>query len=99
MLSSLLFQRNKLSCHGSILFTRKTGQRQSSYLFERFPPKAGLYDNAFEKDSCGVGLVASVKKATSRKIVVDANNMLIRMSHRGACGCDDNAGDGAGELI
>ena len=36
-----------------------------------------------EKDSCGVGLVAQLKKKASRDIVVDANEMLVRMSHRG----------------
>lgn len=25
--------------------------------------------------------------------------MLIRMSHRGACGCETNTGDGAGILV
>ena len=25
------------------------------------PPKVGLYDPQFEKDSCGVGLVANIK--------------------------------------
>lgn len=25
--------------------------------------------------------------------------MLVRMTHRGACGCEDNTGDGAGILV
>lgn len=31
--------------------------------------------------------------------VTDALEMLIRMSHRGACGCETNSGDGAGILL
>lgn len=31
--------------------------------------------------------------------VTDALEMLIRMSHRGACGCETNTGDGAGILV
>ena len=64
--------------------------------FTRFPPNKGLYDSSLEKDSCGVGLVAHLKKTASRQIVLDANEMLVRMSHRGACGCEANTGDGAG---
>lgn len=31
--------------------------------------------------------------------VADAIEMLVRMSHRGACGCETNTGDGAGILV
>eukprot|EP01038_Epipyxis_sp_PR26KG_P009535 gene9535-12843_t len=67
--------------------------------FENFPQKNGLYDKSLEKDSCGVGLVANMKKVASRQIVLDANQMLVRMSHRGGCGCEPNSGDGAGILV
>jgi glutamate synthase domain-containing protein 2/glutamate synthase domain-containing protein 1/glutamate synthase domain-containing protein 3 len=40
-----------------------------------------------------------MKKVASRQIVVDANEMLVRMSHRGGCGCEENSGDGAGILV
>ena len=69
---------------------------RSKTSFTRFPPNKGLYDSSLEKDSCGVGLVAHLKKTASRQIVLDANEMLVRMSHRGACGCEANSGDGAG---
>ncbi|KAF8042872.1 hypothetical protein BT93_A1255 [Corymbia citriodora subsp. variegata] len=59
----------------------------------------GLYDPKFDKDSCGVGFVAELSGETSRKTVTDALEMLIRMSHRGACGCETNTGDGAGILV
>lgn len=68
--------------------------------FTAFPSSSGgLYDSTLERDSCGVGLVAHLKKVPSRDIVVDANEMLVRMSHRGGCGCEPNAGDGAGMLV
>ncbi|XP_041998086.1 glutamate synthase 1 [NADH], chloroplastic-like [Salvia splendens] len=59
----------------------------------------GLYDPAFDKDSCGVGFVAELSGESSRKTVTDAIEMLVRMTHRGACGCETNTGDGAGILV
>ncbi|KAF4315513.1 hypothetical protein BBO99_00009341 [Phytophthora kernoviae] len=61
--------------------------------------KKGLYRQLEEKDSCGVGMIASLKKKPSRSTVVQANEMLVRMSHRGGCGCDPSSGDGAGMLV
>jgi glutamate synthase (NADPH/NADH) large chain len=62
------------------------------------PPQRGLYDPRNEKDSCGVGFIAHIKGARSHQILVDAAEMLNRMTHRGACGCEANTGDGAGFL-
>lgn len=59
----------------------------------------GLYRQDTERDNCGVGMIAHLKKQPSRRIVVDANDMLVRMSHRGGCGCDPASGDGAGMLV
>jgi glutamate synthase (NADPH/NADH) large chain len=61
-------------------------------------PPHGLYDPANEKDSCGVGFVAHIKGQRSHQIVQDALTVLKNMSHRGACGCEANTGDGAGIL-
>ena len=63
-----------------------------------FPQRQGLYDPRNEKDSCGIGFVAHIKGQRSHQILVDANEMLINLSHRGACGCEPNTGDGAGFL-
>ena len=63
-----------------------------------FPEPYGLYDPANEKDSCGVGFVANIKGQRSHQILLDANEMLINLTHRGACGCEANTGDGAGIL-
>ena len=34
-----------------------------------FPKKQGLYDPAFEKDSCGVGFVMNMKGEKSHEII------------------------------
>ena len=60
--------------------------------------KQGLYDPAFEHESCGVGFVAHIKGLRSHQIVLDAEEVLRNMDHRGACGCEANTGDGAGIL-
>ena len=64
----------------------------------KIPEKQGLYDPANEKDSCGVGFIAHIKGQRSHKIIQDAAKALEAMTHRGACGCEENTGDGAGIL-
>jgi glutamate synthase domain-containing protein 1 len=58
----------------------------------------GLYDARYERDACGMGFVAHIKGEKSHAIVRDAMTVLAHMSHRGACGCDPETGDGAGIL-
>ena len=60
---------------------------------------AGLYSPEFEHDACGIGFVAHIKGRKSHQIVLDALTVLENMEHRGACGCENNTGDGAGILI
>ncbi|MBA3484623.1 MAG: glutamate synthase subunit alpha, partial [Pirellulales bacterium] len=62
------------------------------------PAKHGLYDPANEHDACGVGFVAHIKGQRSHQILLDAEEVLRNMDHRGACGCEINTGDGAGIL-
>ncbi len=59
----------------------------------------GLYSPAFERDSCGIGFVANIKSNKSHQIVSDALTILENMEHRGACGCENNTGDGAGIML
>lgn len=59
----------------------------------------GLYSPAFEHDSCGIGFVVNIKSIKSHQIVSDALTILENMEHRGACGCENNTGDGAGIMI
>ncbi|QEC67066.1 glutamate synthase large subunit [Panacibacter ginsenosidivorans] len=60
---------------------------------------AGLYDPSFEHDACGIGFVANIKGNKSHKNISDALTVLENMEHRGACGCENNTGDGAGIMI
>ena len=66
---------------------------------QNFDNSNTLYEPEFEHDSCGVGFVARIDKVATRDIVADACSILSRMEHRGACGCEQNTGDGAGILI
>ena len=63
------------------------------------PKKQGLYDPAYEKDSCGVGFVVHMKGQKSHEIVLQGLNILKRLEHRGASGADPLTGDGAGLLV
>ena len=64
-----------------------------------YPTKQGLYDPQFEHDSCGIGFVVNIKGKKSHDIVKNAITVLRNLQHRGACGCEENTGDGAGILI
>ncbi len=63
------------------------------------PRKQGLYDPANEHDACGIGFVVNIKGEPSHDIVLKGLQILQNLSHRGACGCDSETGDGAGVLI
>jgi len=71
---------------------------ENNTIFNQYtrPDKHGLYDPANETENCGVGFVAHIKGQPSHQIVEDADHILRRMVHRGACGCETNTGDGAG---
>ncbi|MDP1843688.1 MAG: glutamate synthase large subunit [Sediminibacterium sp.] len=59
----------------------------------------GLYNPEFEHDACGIGFVANIKGHKSHQHITDALTVLENMEHRGACGCENNTGDGAGILF
>jgi glutamate synthase (NADPH/NADH) large chain len=63
------------------------------------PPRQGLYEPGFEKDSCGVGFICDIKGRPSRQIVEDAKAMNCCMEHRGGVGYEKNTGDGAGIML
>ena len=60
--------------------------------------KLGLYDSKYEKDSCGIGLVANIYDIPSRSIIDNALKLLSNLTHRGAVSADPKAGDGVGIL-
>ncbi len=63
------------------------------------PQAQGLYHPAHEHDACGLGFVANIKGGKSHDIIQKGLQILIHLTHRGACGCDPETGDGAGILI
>jgi glutamate synthase domain-containing protein 2/glutamate synthase domain-containing protein 1/glutamate synthase domain-containing protein 3 len=65
----------------------------------QLPEAQGLYDPANEHDSCGVGFLADLQGRKTHEIVSGAIQILANLEHRGACGCEENTGDGAGILV
>jgi glutamate synthase (NADPH) large chain len=63
------------------------------------PEPQGLYHPSHEHDACGIGFVANIKGHKSHDIIEKGIQILINLTHRGACGCDPETGDGAGLLI
>ncbi|MFZ0886990.1 MAG: glutamate synthase large subunit [Candidatus Binataceae bacterium] len=63
------------------------------------PPRQGLYDPACEHDACGVSFVVDIKGRRSHDLVDKGIEVLNNLTHRGACGCDPETGDGAGILL
>jgi len=63
------------------------------------PVKEGLYDPQNERDACGVGFIVHIDGTTSHQVLKDAQELSRRMVHRGACGADNDTGDGAGALL
>ena len=63
------------------------------------PEQQGLYEPQTESDACGVGFVVNIKGQKSHEIVDNALTILKNLLHRGACGCEENTGDGVGILI
>src|ERR1022692_2135626 len=63
------------------------------------PAPQGLYDPRNEHDACGIGFVASISGHKSHDIIAKGIQVLINLTHRGACGCDPEPGDGAWVLI
>ncbi|MEJ3404968.1 glutamate synthase large subunit [Rathayibacter sp. YIM 133350] len=68
-------------------------------VFSRFsatPDAQGLYDPAFEKDACGLAMVATLRGTAGHDIIQKALDALRHLEHRGAVGSDAGTGDGAG---
>jgi len=59
----------------------------------------GLYQPAFEKDSCGFGLIANIDNQPSHWLIETSISALARLTHRGAIAADGKTGDGCGLLI
>jgi len=99
--------------HGHLTaFMGRTGQNDSrkskSSLQMAFKLEEGQTSNMFdgpralvkERDACGVGMIVNTKTGEfgSHKILYQALHALDCMEHRGACGGDNESGDGAGVM-
>src|ERR1700738_2813277 len=62
-------------------------------------PPSGLHQDAYERDSCGFGVIASLDDAPSHWLVRTAMTSLNRLTHRGAIAADGKTGDGCGLLL
>ena len=60
------------------------------------PAEQGMYDPRFEKDACGLAMVATLRGTAGHDIIDAALNALRNLEHRGAVGSDAGTGDGAG---
>ena len=58
----------------------------------------GLYQQAYEHDACGVGMVVNIHGGKSHELVDNALKVLENMEHRGA-ETRDKTGDGAGIMV
>ena len=58
-----------------------------------------LYEPATEHDACGIGFLCNIDGKPSHRIVRDGFRILVNLTHRGACGCDPETGDGCGMLL
>jgi glutamate synthase (NADPH/NADH) large chain len=63
------------------------------------PLPSGLYDPSLEHDACGLGFVADLQRPASHEVVSMGIEILRRLAHRGAAGCDPCSSDGAGLLL
>ncbi len=70
-----------------------------SYHAAGLPAAQGLYRPGLERDACGIGFIANINGDRSHSIITKGIQILINLTHRGACGCDPETGDGAGILI
>ncbi|WP_371069163.1 glutamate synthase large subunit [Sediminibacillus sp. JSM 1682029] len=67
--------------------------------FNQMPEAQGLYNPAFERDACGIGLYAHIKGLATHEIVKKGLQMLCQLDHRGGQGSDPMTGDGAGLMV
>lgn len=60
--------------------------------------KQGLYDPQFERDSCGIALLANINGTQTHLLVTQALIALERLTHRGGRDEEETLGDGSGIL-
>src|SRR5580700_4236021 len=89
-------------CRGVTMCSIELARRVNRFILEftmPLPSPRGMYDPSFEHDACGLGFVADIRRPPSHDIVSKGVEILRRLAHRGAAGCDPCTSDGAGILI
>jgi glutamate synthase (NADPH) large chain len=84
--------------HVSILLARRVNAFHNPTAMP-LPEARGLYRPEYEHDACGLGFVATLKRTPTHDVVSKALEVLARLAHRGAAGCDPCSGDGSGILL
>src|SRR5579863_9267219 len=69
------------------------------WIMPRLPGQQGLYHPRHEHDACGMGFIVNLSGEKSHDVIRKGIEILINLTHRGACGCDPETGDGAGITI
>ena len=60
---------------------------------------SGLYDPSSVRDACGTGFIARLDGVATHRLVEQAVEGVVSLTHRGAVNADPNTGDGAGVTI
>ncbi|MBW7863449.1 MAG: glutamate synthase large subunit [Candidatus Hydrogenedentes bacterium] len=66
---------------------------------EQAAAQRGLYRPEYEHDSCGIGFLCNMDGRRDHDIIRNGYRILVNLTHRGACGCDPETGDGCGMLL
>jgi len=58
-----------------------------------------LYEPSYEHDACGIGFICNIDGKRSHEVIQNGLQILVNLTHRGACGCDPETGDGCGIML
>ncbi len=61
--------------------------------------REGLYEPYYEHDACGIGFMCNIDGKRSHEVIKNGLQILVNLTHRGACGCDPETGDGCGIMF
>ncbi|MCF6285317.1 MAG: glutamate synthase subunit alpha, partial [Candidatus Hydrogenedentes bacterium] len=61
--------------------------------------RSGLYEPYYEHDACGIGFICNIDGNRSHEVIKNGLQILVNLTHRGACGCDPETGDGCGIML
>lgn len=92
-------QANKIQPYKCLDMGRRHANTATNKTTSATTTTASMFDPKFEKAACGVGFIVNINGQASRKLLDQASTISERMTHRGACSCDNLTGDGAGVMM